>query len=170
MQTLHCGWGGDKLCLLKRRNHTRRPIGNGNVCAGHKTINRLTKRCRAKCKTSMVCWRCNCRWQISDTSAVVAACYNNWSWIWLPPKCKQGPPQNSSMEQKGIFENTNVQISTNAQRHLGAAIGTQEFIEVYAAQKVGKWLNEIKSLTAIARTHPHAAYAAYVHGVIGRWL
>ena len=73
-------------------------------------------------------------------------------------------------EAKRIFENTNVQISTDGQRHLGAAIGTQEFIEVYAAQKVGKWLNEIKSLTAIARTHPHAAYAAFVHGVIGRWL
>ena len=71
---------------------------------------------------------------------------------------------------KKMFENTEVQISTNGQRHLGAAIGTHEFIEAYAAQKIEKWVNEIESLTAIACTHPHAAYAAFVHGVIGRWL
>ena len=73
-------------------------------------------------------------------------------------------------EAKRIFENTNVQISTNGQRHLGAAIGTHEFIEAYAAQKIAKWVNEIENLTAMARAHPHAAYAAFVHGVIGRWL
>ena len=73
-------------------------------------------------------------------------------------------------EAKKMFENTNVQISTNGQRHLGAAIGTQEFIEAYAEQKIEKWVNEIESLTEIARTHPHAAYAAFVHGAIGRWL
>ena len=67
-------------------------------------------------------------------------------------------------EAKKMFENTNVQISTNGQRHLGAAIGTQEFIEAYAAQKIEKWVKEI------ARTHSHAAYAAFVHGAIGRWL
>ena len=66
-----------------------------------------------------------------------------------------------------MFENTNVQISTNGQRHLGAAIGTQEFIEAYAEQKIEKWVNEIESLTETARTHPHAAYAAFVHGAIG---
>ena len=59
---------------------------------------------------------------------------------------------------------------TNGQRHLGAAIGTQEFIEAYAAQKIVKRVNELENLTVIAHTHPHAAYAAFVHGVIGRWL
>ena len=73
-------------------------------------------------------------------------------------------------EAKRVFENTDVQISTNGQRHLGAAIGTHEFIEAYATQKIVKCVNEIESLTAIARTHPHAACAAFVHGVIGRWL
>ena len=71
---------------------------------------------------------------------------------------------------KRMFKNTDVQISTNGQRHLGAAMGTQELIETYGAQKIAKWVNEIESLTAIARTHPHAAYTAFVHGAIGRWL
>ena len=43
-------------------------------------------------------------------------------------------------EANRIFDNTNVQISTNGQRHLGAAI---RFIEAYAAQKIVKWVNEI---------------------------
>ena len=64
-------------------------------------------------------------------------------------------------EAKKMFHNTNVQISTNGQRHLGAAIGTQEFIEAYAAQKIEKWVNEIESLTEIARTHPHAALCGF---------
>ena len=45
-------------------------------------------------------------------------------------------------EAKQIFENTEVQISTNGQRHLGAT-KTQEFIEAYAAQKIAKWVNKI---------------------------
>ena len=64
---------------------------------------------------------------------------------------------------KRMFKNTDVQISTNGQRHLGAAMGTQEFIETYGAQKIAKWVNEIESLTAIARTHPHAPYTAFVY-------
>ena len=55
-------------------------------------------------------------------------------------------------------------------RDMGAAIETKEFIEAYAAQKIEEWVNEIKSLTAIAHTLPHAAYTAFVHGVIGWWL
>ena len=73
-------------------------------------------------------------------------------------------------EAKRIFENTDVQISTSGQRHLGAAIGTQEFIEAYTVKKIAKWVSEIECLTAIARTYPHAAYTAFVHGVIGKWL
>ena len=32
-----------------------------------------------------------------------------------------------------------------------------------------KWTAEISALSTIAHTHPHAAYTAFVHGVIGRW-
>ena len=63
-----------------------------------------------------------------------------------------------------------MQISTNGQRHLGAAIGTREFIEAYATQKIANWVKEIENLTTLARTNPHAAYAALTHGVIGKWL
>ena len=32
------------------------------------------------------------------------------------------------------------------------------------AQKIAKWVSEIESLTAIARSHPHAPCEAFVHG------
>ena len=74
-------------------------------------------------------------------------------------------------EAKGLFDNTNVQISTNGRETSGCChIGTQEFVEAYAVQKIEKWVNEIESLTEIAHTHPHEAYTAFVNGVIGRWL
>jgi len=71
-------------------------------------------------------------------------------------------------ETKTMFEDTNVQITVNGQRHLGAAIGIQEFIEAYVAQMITKWISEIDSLVAVACSYPHAAYSAFVHGVIGR--
>lgn len=48
------------------------------------------------------------------------------------------------MKQKG-FLRTRVQISTNGQRHLGVAIGTQGFIEAYVSRKVLKLVNEIET-------------------------
>jgi len=70
-------------------------------------------------------------------------------------------------EAKSRFENTNVQITVNGQRHLGASIGTQEFIETYVAQMM-KCISEIDSIAAVACSNPHAAYTAFVHGAIGR--
>ena len=35
-------------------------------------------------------------------------------------------------------------------------IGTHEFVEVYAVQKIEEYVNEIESLNEIAHTHPHA--------------
>ena len=70
---------------------------------------------------------------------------------------------------KKIFENTEVQISSQGQRHLGAAIGTSAFANEYVALKVEKWSTQITSLSTLARTHPQAAYSAFVHGFAGKW-
>ena len=52
----------------------------------------------------------------------------------------------------------------NGQRHLGAAVGTSAFINEYVSDKVSKWSADIQGLADIAKTQPHAAYAAYVFG------
>ena len=68
-----------------------------------------------------------------------------------------------------IFGDTAVQITSQGQRHLGAAIGTSSFAEEYVTLKVEKWTAEISALSTLAQSQPHAAYAAFVHGVAGRW-
>ena len=68
-------------------------------------------------------------------------------------------------EAAEIFHSTKVQITPKGQRHLGAAIGTPSFAEEYVALKVEKWLAEISANSFLAHSQPHAAYAAFVHGI-----
>ena len=68
-----------------------------------------------------------------------------------------------------LFEGTNVNITTQGKRHLGAAIGSRDFVEHYVRKKVKMWTQEIHSLAEIATSQPHAAYAGFVHGLSSRW-
>ena len=53
------------------------------------------------------------------------------------------------------------------QRHLGAAIGSSIHIQQYGNDEVQTWVQEIRCLSDIATSQPHAAYA--VHGVSSYW-
>ncbi len=70
---------------------------------------------------------------------------------------------------KVLFAHTNVHITINGKRHLGAALGANTFTEEYVSSKVAEWVKEIKHLSTIALTQPHAAYAAYIHGLSSHW-
>ena len=48
-------------------------------------------------------------------------------------------------------------------------IGTQSFVESFVKQKVSEWVNTIEHLSTIAHTQPHAAYAAFTHGLTSKW-
>ncbi len=72
-------------------------------------------------------------------------------------------------EAERMFANTKVQVTPQGQRHLGAAIGTPSFAEEYVSLKVDKWSAEISALSTLALSQPHAAYAAFVHGVTAKW-
>ena len=54
-------------------------------------------------------------------------------------------------------------------RHLGALLGIGTFVEEYVQRKVADLVSESECLSSIAVTHPHAAYAAYTHGLSSRW-
>ena len=54
-------------------------------------------------------------------------------------------------------------------RHLGAALGISSFVEEYVGEKVKEWTEQIYRLSTIALSQPHAAYAAFTHGLAGRW-
>lgn len=76
-----------------------------------------------------------------------------------------------SNEQKSrqIFFNTAMKIVTSGKRHLGAAIGSRSFTEVYVNNKVESWKKEIERLTEIVISQPHIAYATITHGLSSQW-
>ena len=53
--------------------------------------------------------------------------------------------------------------------HLGAALGTPAYIDEFVKDKVDNWCAELDKLSSIAKTQPHAAYAAYTHGMTSKW-
>ena len=72
-------------------------------------------------------------------------------------------------EATAVFQGTGVSITAEGKRHLGAAIGTSSFVENYVRRKVTGWVHEVERLSSIANTQPHAAYAAFTHGLISKW-
>ena len=65
---------------------------------------------------------------------------------------------------KSLFDQSGIQVTTGGKRHLGAAIGSDDFRIQYSTKKILKWISQIEKLAEIAKTEPQAAYAAYIHG------
>ena len=61
---------------------------------------------------------------------------------------------------KGTFAGTGIKIMTEGKRHLGAAIGSDNFRIAYSTEKIKDWCKEIEALSEIAKTEPQAAFAA----------
>ena len=68
-----------------------------------------------------------------------------------------------------IFADSGVQITSEGRRHLGAALGTKSFTDAFVSKKVQDWVQEIDTLSSIAQSQPHAAFAALTHGLISKW-
>ena len=67
-------------------------------------------------------------------------------------------------ECRKIFETSPINITVEGKRHLGAAIGSLQFKNDYINEKVERWTHNIETLAEIAKSQPHAAFAAFVHG------
>ena len=48
-------------------------------------------------------------------------------------------------------------------------IGAETFKEKYVREKVATWVQEVNCLVQIAESQPHAAYAAFTHGLASKW-
>ena len=70
---------------------------------------------------------------------------------------------------KKVFQGTGVSVTEEGKRHLGAAIGTQAFVERYVKQKVSEWVITVERLSTFAHTQPQAVYAAFTHGLMSKW-
>ena len=67
-------------------------------------------------------------------------------------------------QPREIFKDTEIQISTRGERHLGALVGEEDFKREYCQKLTGKWVEEVKILSEIALTQPQSAYACFVLG------
>ena len=70
---------------------------------------------------------------------------------------------------KSEFDNIKVNVTCEGRPHLGAALGTQEYVDKFVEGKVDNWCAELELLSFIAKTQPHAAYVAYTHGMTSKW-
>ena len=87
----------------------------------------------------------------------------DWPELWLQTtKSWLIFKENKLKEAVQVFGGTNVQISTEGKRHLGAVTGTEENKKNYINDKISEWTKEINMLANIATTHPQAAYTVYV--------
>ena len=68
-----------------------------------------------------------------------------------------------------IFKNSGIQITTDGRKHLGAVIGTENSKKTFLQTMVDKWVKQIQTLSDIAKTEPHVAYAAFTHGLKHRY-
>ena len=68
-----------------------------------------------------------------------------------------------------LFSTTKINISCEGRPYLGAPIGTRQFVENFVNNKVSEWSDDVSTLADIAKSQPHAAYAAITHGLSSKW-
>ena len=68
-----------------------------------------------------------------------------------------------------IFANTGVEVTSEGRPYLGAAIGSEDFVISHVKDNVIKWMKELDNLAKVVLTQPHAAYAAFTHGLSSKW-
>ena len=63
-----------------------------------------------------------------------------------------------------IFNDTNIQITIQGRRYLGAALGTSQFRNEYIMEKINKWVEELYVLSETAKIEPQAACTCFLSG------
>ena len=56
-----------------------------------------------------------------------------------------------------------------SEEHKGAPLVRPDYVSQYVSEKVQQWSKELKLLSSIAITQPHATFAAYIHGLASKW-
>ncbi|XP_068704061.1 uncharacterized protein [Montipora foliosa] len=67
------------------------------------------------------------------------------------------------------FKDTVINVTVEGQKHLGAVIGSRDYLQEYINEKVTSWVNEVAQLAEFARAQPQTSYAAYTFGLKHRW-
>ena len=67
------------------------------------------------------------------------------------------------------FGVSGVRITTEGRPLLGAPIGSDQFAGDFIDSQVSQWADEVLTLAKFAATQPHAAHAAFTHGLSSKW-
>ena len=71
-------------------------------------------------------------------------------------------------EAKRIFNGTNINVTTEGRKYLGGFIGTDEGKSIYSHKRIEEWIEQLSSLSEIAKIEPHAAYTAFITGFVNK--
>ena len=63
-----------------------------------------------------------------------------------------------------VFNDTNIQITTQVRRHLGAALGKSQIRNEYIMEKINKWVEELHILNEIEKIVLQAEYTCFLSG------
>ena len=69
-----------------------------------------------------------------------------------------------------LFKEYDIKITLSGKRHIGAAIGAENFRKEYIGEKVRYWCNDVEKLALFAKDEPQAALSAFTTGLSKRWL
>ena len=90
--------------------------------------------------------------------------YPNASKTWIVVK-----PEHHNEATKAHAE-SGINITSEGRPYLGAAIGSESYITEYVSNKVKKWSSNLTTLISnIAKSQPHAAFAALTNGLLNKW-
>ena len=72
-------------------------------------------------------------------------------------------------EAKSAFDGTDINVTSEGRRRLGALLGSRSYLEEYVGNKVETWVQEILKLSEFAMSQLQAAYAAFSFVVRHKW-
>ena len=102
-------------------------------------------------------------WDFFSTLGPDFGYFPNDNKCWIIAK----PAKEESVRE--VFKETSINVTVQGQKHLGAVIGSREYLEEYVSEKVSNWVNEVAKLAEFALSQPQACYAAYTFGLKNRW-
>ena len=72
---------------------------------------------------------------------------------------------NKYEEAMEAFQNTGINVTTEGHRHLGAALGSRNFLDDYVKNKVEQWVEEVDNLSNFqnSQTHNHRLALPLTH-------
>ena len=72
-------------------------------------------------------------------------------------------------EAAQLFQDTGVNVVTSGCHYLGCPLGSEAFCQSSVAATVAGWQADVRKLSTLAKTQPHAAYTVLVRGIVAQW-